>query len=314
MRIPIYFMFAIALLGETPRPEDSVFRAQQLYNAGDIQAAQRELLTLVSRSDAAPYTLATAWSNLGVIYQDMAKAAESERAYVKARTLLENNPVPPEGRDLWLRTVNNLASMYLETGQPGKAERIIETLARQQVPDGDDGARIKGTIASMHMVRERHREAEEMFLALLKYWDKRGMAKESAVILNNLGVLALRRDDWRTAVARLKRSLECWKEALGTDHPTALTASANYGYALLMNGQRGAAEEVLERTYAVAKSSHEDATPLITHIAALYSVALDANGRKKEARRMKDESERMSSAWGPTDPARHTVDIRDLKR
>jgi tetratricopeptide (TPR) repeat protein len=312
MRTAVYIVFAVLAAGQDRTPQQSILRAQELFNRGEMRAGEQELLKVISGiGSLAPELLSTAWSNLGIIYQDMSRTADAERAYEKAQTLLTDSKAP-EVRVLSMRNINNLASLYLESGQLGKAERMIQLLKSLDVPDAEDAARIEGTVASYDMARGRDRQAEERFIRLLDFWHKKGRAREQAVILNNLGVLALNRSDAGSAASRLRRSLELWNEALGEGHPMSLTARSNYGCALLRLGRGDEASRVLESALHSSQGSFGESSPITAHISAAYSLALGATGRKKEAKRMKADADRISSTLAKTDPARHTVDVRDL--
>ena len=312
MRVPAFFLFTILCLGQTP--EECIKRAQQFYNSGDLRGAETELSALLSRPEAATsgcIANATAYSNLATVYQDMGRALDAERMYEKARDLLSPHLTDPVSRVLWFRTTGNLAAMYMETDQTGKAERLVKILSTFDMPKGEDTARFRGTQASLLMVRGREREAEEQFKTLLEYWREQKNYKECAVVLNNLGVLAIRRGDWRLSAERLHDSLWLWKRAMGAEHPAVLTASANYGYVLMQSGLKQEAAEFLEAALAAARKVHGEATPITAHLAELCSQAMRSTGRTKEAKSLKAEAERMSSALA-AQPGKHVVDVLDL--
>lgn len=317
MRIAALILFTTLSVGQTLTPEDTILKAQELYTAGMLAEAAQELTTLMRSPEAANYTdvqAATAYSNLATVYQDMGRIMDAERAYQRARDLLAERVNDPVCLVLWFRTSNNLASMYMETEQIGKAQRLVDTLVKTELPYGEDVVRFRGSQASLLMVRGRDRDAEKLFNELLEYWQQTKNAKESAVLLNNLGVLAIRRSDWSTAAQRMSQSLDLMEQAVGKEHPAVLTTRANYGYVLLMAGRKQEAAVVLESAFATARRLQGDSTPVKAQLALLYSQALEATGRREEAKSLKAEARRMSSALTATDPTRHTVDILDLSR
>lgn len=317
MRIAALILFSTLSVGQTLTPEDTILKAQELYTAGKLAEAAQELTNLIRSPEAVNYTdvqSATAYSNLATVYQDTGRIMDAERAYQRARDLLADQVSDPVCLVLWFRTSNNLASMYMETEQIGKAQRLVDTLLKTEIPYGEDVVRFRGTQASLLMVRGRDRDAEELFKELLEYWQRTRNAKESAVLLNNLGVLAIRRGDWGSAARYLSQSVDLWKQAVGEEHPAVLTSLANYGYVLLMGGRKQQAAEVLESAFTTARRLQGQSTPVIAQLALLYSQALEVTGRREEAKSLKAEARRMSSALTATDPARHTVDILDLSR
>jgi tetratricopeptide (TPR) repeat protein len=315
MRVPIVLLFTILCLGQTP--EESIEKAQQLYNSGDLRDAANELLALLGRSEAVEFggiANAIAYSQLATVYQDMGRTLDAESMYEKACDLLSPHLADPRSRVLWFLTTSNLATMHLESGQTVKAERLVRMLSTFDMPEGEHTVRFRGTQASLLMVRGRERDAELQFLALLEYWRGQNNDKESAELLNNLGVIAMRRGDWRTAAARLDDSLRLWKRGMGDRHPGVHTASANYGYVLMQAGRNKEAAVFLENALAVARSVQGEATPITPHLLELCAQALRAVGRTREAKSLQTEADRMTSAVTTTDPGRHTVHVSDLVR
>lgn len=317
MRTAALILFSTLSVGQTLTPEDTILKAQELYTSGKLAEAAQQLTNLMHGPEAASYTdvqAATAYSNLATVYQDMGRIMDAERAYQRARDLIADQVNDPVCLVLWFRTSNNLASMYMETEQTGKAQRLVDTLLKTEIPYGEDVVRFRGTQASLLMVRGHDRDAEKLFKELLEYWQQTRNAKESAVLLNNLGVLAIRRGDWDTAARYLSQSVDFWKQAVGQEHPAVLTSLANYGYVLLMAGHKQQAAEVLESAFTTARRLQGQSTPVIAQLALLYSQALEATGRREQAKSLKAEARRMSSALSAIDPTRHTVDILDLSR
>jgi tetratricopeptide (TPR) repeat protein len=315
MRIAMLFVCAALLCGKPADPHEGISRARKLYIAGEIRQAEQELQAVVAGAgpDASgKLVAATAWQSLGILYQDTGKVSAAEAAYEKAIALSDRTI--SEGEALRLRALNSLASLYLETERIGEAERTIRLAVAVEPKEPSDAAQLEGMLASLDMVRGRNRDAEQRFLRILGFWEHSGNVREQAVVLNNLGVLALKRNDAVTAASRLGRSVELWQRAAGEDHPISLTARSNHGYALLKSGQSRKAVELLEASLPVARKWYGDDAAVTANLATVLAEALAASGRKYEARRMKAEAERMSSGWAARDPARHTVDIRDLPR
>jgi tetratricopeptide (TPR) repeat protein len=286
-------------------------------SATELRAVEVRLLQLAADPAALhhdPFQMALVYSNLGVVYADLGEAIRAESSYLKARTLLEPENANPVYRQLWARTLNNLASMYLETGQYGKAERILALLRPVDLPEGDDKARIRGTEAGLHRVLGHIREAESAYLSLLEYWQRKQNHGEAAVVMNNLGAVALDRGDPRTGAARFREAMELWNRSGVGDHPTSLVAATNYGSALFLIGKKREARDRLHDAMLRAVHWHGPAAPITAQITAMYAAALEANGDKKEARRILAEAKSTASALAPADPAAHTIDVLDLVR
>jgi tetratricopeptide (TPR) repeat protein len=313
MRPAIYLAFVISLPAQ--RPEVNIPAAGETHDAGELPAIERKLIQLLADPTAHldTYQTAMANSNLGVIYQDLGDAVRAERAYLKARDILEPGIDNAGHRVLWARTLINLASMYIETGQYGKAERLVKVLRKTDGLEPDDVARFRGTVASLHRVRGRLRESEDEYLSLLTYWEQKGSYRDAAVVMNNLGVLSFDRNDPRTAAKRFRQAVDLWRRTGTAEHPASMIAVANCGTALLATGEPREAVEMLGKAAALARRWHGEAAPVTTHITSMYARALDANGEKKQARRIRTELKNVKSLV-PVNPGRHSVDILDLAR
>ena len=301
MRLFILLSFVATLCGQAVTPEARIAHAEKLHAGGDLGSAEKILLGVIDDKRTSPAWLPRAYMDLGVVCHDQGRLGEAERWYSRSRRL-----VTPDST-LHMQVLNNLASLHLENGQIGKAERAAAELARLTPPPGELEIRMQSTAAAVHMARGRNREAEQMFITVLAGWEKSGRPRDVAVVLNNLGVLALERKDVRTALTRLQRSWELWQQEIGGDHVMFVHTMANYGAALLASGQTSAAEEHLSRALALATKWYGAEEPLALQISAIYANALTANGRKKEAKDLRAKVARASSALTPK-----TVDVLDF--
>lgn len=302
MRHLILLSFAAVISGAPQEPDEVINEARRLHNSGDLETARRLLDNLIRDVKSKPHWLPRAYADLGVVCHDQGLWKDAVHWHLKARKIVAPNS------SLHMQILNNLTSVYLESGQYGKAERLMDEMKKGQWPEGELGARMKGSIASLNMARGNNSVAEEVFLELVVYWEKAGKNREVAVILNNLGVLALDRKDVETSLAHLRRAMELWKQELGRDHVMYVQTMANYGGALLTAGQTAEAEEVLAKALAITEKFHGPDSRLTLQISAIYAEALKANGHKKEAKVVRQRVEQAGSSLVP-----QTVDVLDLK-
>src|SRR5690349_83469 len=117
MRLTALLLFifcSVATPAETP--DEQIARAQNHHRRGEMTQAQEILLHLVKNIDGAPPWLARAYTDLGVICHEQGRTKEAEGWHLKARPLVEPKSI------LHFQVLNNLASVYFETGQSGKGE------------------------------------------------------------------------------------------------------------------------------------------------------------------------------------------------
>ena len=299
MRFAIALTCITALAGQTPSAEEQLAKTQQLYIAGDLVKAEKILLSLVPLATPTSTWAATAFSNLGVLCHEMGRITEAEHWHMKAKShAAVDGP-------MYAQVLNSLASLYLETGRPGEAERIIGELEKRPL-EGHLKARLNSNLGALYMVRGRRRDAEKVFLTVLDWWEKNGFVRDAAVVLNNLGLLAMERKDLPTALTRLQRSHDLWLQHAGAYHYSFLRTVANYGAVLLASGRIPEAERMLARARTLAEESHGAEHEITAGISIVYADALAATGRKQEAKRIRTDAMRVGSAL------RQTVDVLDF--
>lgn len=308
MRVWLVVGMALSLCAQVEDAREAVQKAHSLYQQGRLQEAEKLLEQHTGSAD--PLAASIALSDLAVIQQDTGRIREAERTYRNALRQIEKIAEKDARQTLKIRTSGNLAGLYLEDNRPGKAERILRAIPMAELPPGEDSARIRGTTASLYMVRGRAREAEEMYLSVLDFWRRAPRRTDAAVVLNNLAVLAMERKDSETALSRLEESLEHWKASGLASHPLTIRTLSNYGWILLERRQAEQAKAALEQAIRIARAWFEADSKVTANLSMLYAQALEATGDRRQAKAIR------ASVLGEQgyDPGKHTVDVLDLRR
>lgn len=110
--------YGIAGEDEIERRVDASQRALQALRYEEAE----QHLTAALALDPPPTARAAILQNLGLIYHELGKYQQAETCFRQALDAWKRAPAPDELKTF--RTLNNLATHYIETGQYGKAERL----------------------------------------------------------------------------------------------------------------------------------------------------------------------------------------------
>lgn len=194
--------------------------------------------------------------------------------------------------------LDNLAIYYEEVGKYDLAqplyEQALEMLRRVYGPTHPEVAQTMGNVAGFLITTERDLgEARELLLGAIEI-DKEvrpnhrfiGSYMERLAELETLSDKHAAAADWR------RKSLEIYNASLPSDHPIILSASADLGWSLLMQGDLEQAEVVLVGCYdaILAASSDPDLLYDVTEdLALLY----EKTGNQAQARTFRERLEAL---------------------
>src|SRR5262249_2674549 len=120
-----------------------------------------------------------------------------------------------------LRVINQLAALYVETGQLAKAERLdLEGWLRRVEANPraiQERVPLLQNLAMLDLSHGREERAEARFRKALDLTMQTGATPgpQQAVILNNLGLASLRLGRPEAAIQHLTRSLSLWEQLRG---------------------------------------------------------------------------------------------------
>ena len=213
------FMIAalVAALRNSPPqdlPQNRLDDALQLEQHGDLEGATRilrEIAGTAERSQPHGMVLPAILCKLASIAQDQARYRDAERLY---RRSVELWRAIPNGPYIGLaQALNNLASLYFETGRKGLAENLChESLSiRLQVqgPDHPDVALEYSNLAVNAYRRKRYREAESLAWKAIAIWNRLDPnADESDFAYNTLALISIAQSQTAEALRLAARAIE----------------------------------------------------------------------------------------------------------
>jgi tetratricopeptide (TPR) repeat protein len=280
-------------------------KATELRAKGDARGAKQELEAALAAAAPKSGQAAVALNDLGLVHQGMRQYAEAEKHFWRAMELVDLRFV--------ITPLNNLATMYLETGAYGKAERLrLEEALRKReavLPVDPDTARLLENIAGTYFARKNLDRAEEFYRRSLAVWDKSigRDSKASAAVLNNLAVISWNDKRYAEAETYLLRACAIYRTANG-DPARVPVALANLGALYALTNRHAEAEARFREALTVSKEMFGGESVDTADILMSYSEALKRMKRKPEAKAAAARA-REIRRQAPMQPLGATVDV-----
>lgn len=252
----------------------------------DAIAAFASQLEVCRRVDSplARTTAITAAQNMGVMYRQLDKLDESQKAFEQALALQGPQPeATPEAA----RLLNNMASLLHSRGKLDQAETTYRSAIdmMQQVfgPSHDDTLIARSNLGVLYL--NRPSEAVPVFRELLQISEKAYGLKNPVVLthMNNLGNALERAGEMDEAERVTRRCAELRAEVLGPTHPhTMITLGNLSGILMALNRNDEAITASRQLLEAQRKVLNEDAFDLVITRNTL-GLLLQKTGKPEEA-------------------------------
>ncbi|MFM2120728.1 MAG: hypothetical protein RL722_2196 [Pseudomonadota bacterium] len=178
-------------------------------------------------------------------------------------------------------SLNNLASLYRETGDYGKAEllflRALAIRDKALGADHPDTAISQSNLADLYQATGAYTKAEPLFLRALATNEKSLGADHphTATALNNLATLYENTGDYVKAEPLYLRALAITEKALGADQPATATSLNNLASLYQKTGDYAKPEPLYLRALAIKEKAlgadHLATATSLNNLAGLYS-------------------------------------------
>ncbi|MFM2066147.1 MAG: hypothetical protein RLZZ584_1056 [Pseudomonadota bacterium] len=182
-------------------------------------------------------------------------------------------------------SLNNLASLYRETGDYGKAEllflRALAIRDKALGADHPDTAISQSNLADLYQATGAYTKAEPLFLRALATNEKSLGADHphTATALNNLATLYENTGDYVKAEPLYLRALAITEKALGADQPATATSLNNLASLYQKTGDYAKPEPLYLRALAIKEKAlgadHLATATSLNNLAGLYEVTGD---------------------------------------
>jgi len=306
------FFSATALLAA-----DWDFQLQKGRNAAkagrmaEAEASYREALA-TAEGMGEPGRIANSLTHLGILHREREQYEQAAPLFERALKLYRSSGDGPNIS----RSLNNIASMKQVMGRLPEAEALVrEALGLlEDAGEDDEGWLVTATnLATMVSSRGDYAGAAKVLEATRAKADAKGpLARNSAGMMNQLGVLYRKLARYDEAEPLLKRALEIRMSTNGPDHPETATVQNNLGDLYAAQGRFTEAEALLKDAALSCKKRLGASPRCATMLNNLGSVELNS-GRWGEAETHFRDAIEMT-ANNPSNVVGHAAALNNLAK
>jgi tetratricopeptide (TPR) repeat protein len=318
--LPIYLLALAAFRAEVQAPPagvpsegiafEALLSGRRLQQAGQLQAARDVLLRGLSMApDSAPLLDA-----LGSVEQDKGEYAEAESLYLRAIAAAADSAGER------MVALNNLGTLYLETAQHKKGDRIREQLQKllpailETHPIA--AGMLLNVMGGLERARNRNDEAERDYVRSLQLFEQaRQIAiRQTAIAKNNLGGIKLDAGRCDSAGDLFRQAIQEIESISGPENLAFVNPLINLARCENLGHRPQAAEPLARRavelsTRLFGEKHRITATAMLEQAAALRRI-----GQKD----MAGDLEKRAKAGLRTNSARnttgYTINVNELAR
>jgi tetratricopeptide (TPR) repeat protein len=254
--------------------------------------------------------------DLALLYQRHGDYALAERYYLVALSFLRKL----NDRRMEHRVALNLASLYLEIGQPSKAENLLRPFIPEEShpsPADADDAVLLSDLASVSLSQHRLADAERLFQTVVDFLEKRHDPESDHIranAMNNLAGVFVLSGRISKGAAISHRALQVF-EALPPEYAGDLVKGlANLAMITARLGESFESEELYRRAIATSETELGPEHPLLGTILARYAVFLRGMRRNDEARKAQQRAKEIQLKSQHENILGYTVDVSALSK
>jgi tetratricopeptide (TPR) repeat protein len=291
------------------------FREELEYSKSE--KAFLDALRIVETPNRQDPHIATTHFELGSLYQAVRQDLQAEHCYRRALDAVERSLGPDH--PLNALVLSNLLSLYVESGQFAKAQRLqprCRQFAETLEPDLPHANRLLESLGLLAYVQRRYTEAERYFRMALKQME-RAPPQQAAVsvhLLGNLALAVVQTSGGTEAEMIVEQARDLAKGSFGTDWPVHVEMElTGVLAAVYMADHRDSdAEAAFMRVLELASKSLGPAHPTTAGYRRQYSVLLRRMGKTAAAKEMARQADAILREHAIRGAAWNTVDINDL--
>jgi tetratricopeptide (TPR) repeat protein len=285
-----------------------------LEREGKAAPAIMQLKSLLDSKSLDPAGIGKAWNVLGLAFEDRGDFPASRHAFEQSIQAYEGVPNDPTD---YAMALDDFGELYVTTGQPGLAVRMMEKAlhlyeaTRDHAGVARASSDLTGALLSQKKVREGRKNLDR---AVKESRLTNDLDDDDLATLASLqGWLAQCDGDLPTSVLKYQQSLDLLRKYYGEEH-----ASTGWGYVLL--GQVHAETGDLSRslTEMVKGLSILDRTlnnqdPRFLSAEIAYSRALDMAGKRSEAQSIRANVEGQLKTFRNSQCVDCTVSVKAFR-
>lgn len=280
---------------------------QEAFNAAMVKVDSQDFWTaervlkrahgFAARIGPESREMALTLNALAAVCQHVGRPVQAERYYLQALSVYEGAS-ETEGKAL-ATVSNNLARLYLENGRTADAEKLLRRAlaARHGAADHPDLELVR-TYEYLFIAtyaRKDYQAARSVSGRTLEFCRQVFGPEhpETALALNDRGVLDIGLGQSTEAIAYLTEALAIMERAHGRGHPGTVRILGNLGWAYYRAGETGRAELLLGEAVQSADAAFGAEDIQTAALLYKYAVVLRKLRRKPEARRFRKRSDEI---------------------
>jgi tetratricopeptide (TPR) repeat protein len=276
----------------------------------------REAISISEKLDAKDERRAYSWNSLAKTQDVLGDFANAEPSYRRALKLAEQSR--GKRSPAYTLPLENLATMYLETGQNGRADRVareaLSLVAEFDPPDELALAMARSCLATIADMCGKHEEAIELATAAMAALERHPVAWTQLVAtLNTVGAASFAVGNRAEAERRFLRGLAITEQNGGASHPLMLRVLCNLAAIELHDGRREEAGVRLRRALEIAEAKLGTAHPMYGSLLAWYAVYLRQTGEKSRAKAMETQAAQIVRDSGRRNGLGAVIDVTALR-
>ncbi|WP_321477756.1 tetratricopeptide repeat protein [uncultured Paludibaculum sp.] len=303
------------------RWEQAMHAAQELREGGAYEAAYRgfEEAGAISRTMPGPPILqARTYESLGSVASALGRPLEAEGHYLAAIRIWETLGEP--ATVALLQSKADLVSLYVETGQTGRADRLAKRLAADAEgklgSDSTAEGRVLIAISAAAYLNQDMDRAESLCRKAVRIKDKNAdmSPEERSQAHNQLGLILWKRDHRGAALQEARKATEVLEKQERTQSLEYAAALANLAMMMASEHHDPRALGLLDRAIGVVRSSVGTGHVFLAELLTNYAELLKNAKRGDESKAARREAQTIYQRTLVQQPGRYSVDVADLTR
>jgi len=288
-------------------------------NYSESLTVYQEALRVAERDKLHPRALASTLNQLGMVYDDLGRFSDALRQFRRAAAIIEKL----EGKDNlnYAVLLGNLAADYGELHQDNTARPLlreaIDTYVRNGATEDPRLAIARITLAQTAMNAGKYGEAEELLqqaLAVLRLQKQTTWVRQTAITINNLGVVYRLQKRHAEAEPQFRESIHMIEDEFGKEHPRLLEPLNNLALAYLDLGRYEDAIQAMRRAEAIGEARLRPEHPSYGRLLVNYANVLRKAGHKAEAKQIERRGKAALADSARNTGAGMTVDVSAFRQ
>lgn len=324
-------MVAIGWLanGQSTEPRDEVIRrwfsqvkhAQQLRFQGEYATSLqvlRDAVVLSRTVPDAPELKAQTYEYMGSTTAALGHPMEAEAHYLAAIQVWES--MGPAVLVPKLRSQVDLVSLYVESGQMGKADRLARSLAKESegkfLPGSGDASRLDAALGAVAYLHNQLPKAEALTRRAIrgKEVNSDTLPEELSQAHNGLALILWKDGRKREARQHARIAVEVLEKAGRTRCLELAAALSNLAMMTGEDGHDAQALTLMRRAVDMVRDSVGQDNGFLADLLTNYADLLNAARKKSESKQARREADAVYQRSLVARPERHTVDMADMLR